>query len=170
MTAQQIIDLLGLRPHPREGGFFLESYRSQRFIPQSAISRYPGDRRESTAIYYLLTPTTFSRLHRLKGDEVFHHYAGDAVEMLQLFDDGSSQRLLIGKDLLGGERPQVLAPANVWQGSRLVPGGSWALLGCTVAPGFEYEDYTDAPREFFLKHYPLEEELIRALTPEVYEL
>jgi uncharacterized protein len=169
MNAEQIIEILGLKPHPREGGFFLESYRSKHFIAQSAIAQYPSDRRESTAIYYLLTPTTFSRLHRLTGDEVFHHYAGDAVEMLQLFDDGSSRHIRIGKDLVAGERPQVLAPANVWQGSRLTPGGSWALLGCTVAPGFEYEDYVDAPREFFLERYPLEEELICALTPEVYE-
>ncbi len=167
MTAEQVIEILGLAPHPREGGFFLESYRSKRFIAQDAIAQYPGARRESTAIYYLLTPTTFSRLHRLVGDEVFHHYAGDAVEMLQLFDDGSSRSVRIGKDLLRGERPQVLAPANVWQGSRLVPGGLWALLGCTVAPGFEYQDYVDAPREFFLDRYPHESALIRALTPEI---
>jgi uncharacterized protein len=168
MTAEQIIDLLGLAPHPREGGFFLESYRSKRFIAQDAIPQYPGARRESTAIYYLLTPLTYSRLHCLTGDEIFHHYAGDAVEMLQLFDDGSSQSIRIGKDLLTGERPQVLAPAHVWQGSRLIPGGSWALLGCTVAPGFEYEDYVDAPREFFTARWAHEADLIRALTPSDY--
>ena len=164
MTALEIIDLLGLEPHPREGGYFLETYRSSRYLP--ALTTHPSPRLESTAIYYLLTPETFSRLHKLCGDEIFHHYAGDAVEMLQLFADGSSQRLLIGKNLAHGERPQVLAAADVWQGSRLVAGGTWALLGCTVAPGFEYEDYIDQTRAFFLGAYPDQADLINALTPD----
>ncbi len=164
MTAAEIIQILGLQPHPREGGYFLETYRSNRFLPP--LGTHPSPRLESTAIYYLLTPETFSRLHLLRGDEVFHHYAGDAVQMLQLFPDGSSQQIIIGKDLARGERPQVLAPAQVWQGSRLVDGGAWALLGCTVAPGFEYEDYVDETRAYFLERYPHEAELITALTPE----
>jgi uncharacterized protein len=164
MTAKEIIELLGLQPHPREGGYFLETYRSKRILP--ALETHPNPRIESTAIYYLLTPETYSRLHKLCGDEIFHHYAGDAVEMLQLFPDGSSQTIRIGKDLAYGERPQVLAPANVWQGSRLVDGGAWALLGCTVAPGFEFEDYIDQSRAYFLERYPRESEFIAALTPE----
>ncbi len=163
MTAKQIIEILGLQPHPREGGYFLESYRSARFLPP--LETHPSPRLESTAIYYLLTPDTYSRLHKLCGDEMFHHYAGDAVEMLQLFPDGSSKSMFIGKDLARGQRPQVLAPAGVWQGSRLVDGGAWALLGCTVAPGFEYEDYVDKTRSYFLETYPLEAELITQLTP-----
>ncbi len=164
MTAEKIIEILGLQPHPREGGYFLESYRSKRVLPP--LETHPNPRLESTAIYYLLTPETFSRLHKLCGDEVFHHYAGDAVEMLQLFPDGSSQKLIIGKDLERGQRPQVVAPAHVWQGSRLMDGGQWALLGCTVAPGFEYEDYIDETSAFFLERYPHEIELITALTPD----
>jgi uncharacterized protein len=163
MTANDIIQLFGLEPHPREGGFFKESYRSSRTLPP--LETYPYPRLESTAIYYLLTPTTFSRLHKLRGDEIFHHYAGDAVEMLQLFPDGSSQVVQIGKDFAAGERPQVLAPAHVWQGSKLSAGGAWALLGCTVAPGFEYADYEDAPRAFFVERYPDQTERIMALTP-----
>jgi uncharacterized protein len=163
MTAEDIIRVLELEPHPREGGFFKETYRASRTLPP--LETHPHPRLESTAIYYLLTPNTFSRLHKLLGDEVFHHYAGDAVEMLQLFPDGSSRVLLIGKDLAAGERPQVLAPAHVWQGSRLVQGGAWALLGCTVAPGFEYADYEDAPRDYFLERYPQEAVRIAALTP-----
>ncbi len=163
MTATEVIAILSLEPHPREGGFFLETYRSSRYLPK--LETHPNPRLESTAIYYLLTPEICSRLHKLCGDEIFHHYAGDSVEMLQLFPDGSSQHILIGKDLARGERPQVLAPADVWQGSRLVAGGAWALLGCTVAPGFEYEDYIDQPRAFFLGVYPDQAEWIIALTP-----
>jgi uncharacterized protein len=164
MTAEEIINLLGLQPHPREGGYFLETYRSKRFLPP--LETHPNPRLESTAIYYLLTPDTYSRLHKLCGDEIFHHYAGDAVQMLQLFPDGTSQKIIIGKDLTRGQRPQMLAPAHVWQGSRLVEGGTWALLGCTVAPGFEYEDYLDETRTYFLERYPQETELIKALTPD----
>ncbi|MFN3266029.1 MAG: cupin domain-containing protein [Deinococcales bacterium] len=163
MTALEVIEILGLAPHPREGGFFVETYRSSRQLPP--LETHPHPRLESTAIYYLLTPQTYSRLHRLRSDEIFHHYAGDTVEMLQLFPDGSSKVIPIGKDFMAGERPQVLAPAGVWQGSRLKAGGVWALLGCTVAPGFEYEDYEDAPRDYFLKRYSLNHELICALTP-----
>jgi hypothetical protein len=163
MTAEDVIRTLGLTPLEREGGYFLETYRSStRFHPDG----YDGARHHSTAIYYLLTPNAFSRLHRLRGDEIFHHYAGDAVEMLQLFPDGRSQTVRIGRNLERGERPQVLAPAGVWQGSRLVPGGTWALLGCTVAPGFEYSDYEDESRGYFLERYPFERAMIEALTPE----
>jgi uncharacterized protein len=164
MTAEDIIRILELEPHPREGGFFKETYRSSRALPP--LETHPHPRLESTAIYYLLTPKTYSRLHKLLGDEVFHHYAGDAVEMLQLFPDGSSKVLLLGKDLAAGQRPQVLAPAHVWQGSRLLEGGTWALLGCTVAPGFEYADYVDESRAYFLERYPQEAARITALTPE----
>ncbi len=163
MTAEDVVRLLNLEPHPREGGWFTESYRSETcFVPDG----YPGSRHHSTAIYYLLTPDSYSRLHQLRGDEIFHFYAGDAVEMLQLHPDGSSQVLVIGNDLSAGQRPQVVAPKHVWQGSRLLPGGSWALLGCTVAPGFEYEDYQDETRAYFLVRYPQHGPLIAALTPE----
>jgi uncharacterized protein len=162
VTAEDVIRVLNLRPHPREGGWFSETYRSPtRFVPDD----YPGERHHSTAIYYLLTPETYSRLHRLRGDEVFHHYAGDAVEMLQLRPDGRGEVIVIGSNLPDGERPQVLAPKHVWQGSRLRPGGAWALLGCTVAPGFEYEDYEDETRGYFLERYAQHSELIEALTP-----
>ena len=94
-----------------------------------------------TAIYYLLKPGTFSALHRLPGDEIFHHYLGDSVEMLLLHPSGAGEVVRLGKDLAAGERPQVMVPGGAWQGSRLVEGGKVALLGCTVSPGFEYADY-----------------------------
>ncbi len=125
---------------------------------------YAGDRCASTAIYYLLTPGTFSEMHRLPTDEVFHFYLGDAVEMLQLQPDGRGEMIRLGSDLAAGEWPQVLAPGGTWQGSRLVPGGKWALLGTTVAPGFEFADYTSGRRGELIAAYPDFAELIAALT------
>jgi predicted cupin superfamily sugar epimerase len=138
MNAQEIIDLLGLVPHPEEGGFFREIYRSASgFEPGDP---FRGDRSVGTAIYYLLTPDTYSEMHRLPGDEIFHFYTGDPVEMLLLFTDGTSDLTVLSNDLRIG-RPQVVVPGSVWQGSRLRPGGEYALLGTTMSPGFEFADY-----------------------------
>ena len=166
MTAEEVKKLLGLAPHPREGGWYVRTYEAQEVIAAEAFEdgRYAGGRRTGTAIYYLLEPDTFSEMHRLKSDEVFHFYAGDAVEMLQLLPDGSGRRVVIGNDFAKGERPQVAVGRGVWQGSRLMAGGMWALLGCTVSPGFEFEDYEDASYEELAKLWPDWSEKIRALT------
>jgi uncharacterized protein len=167
LTADDVIRRLQLQPHPREGGYFRETYRSTLSITASALPHdYVGDRRASTAIYYLLTPDTVSELHRLPTDEVFHFYAGDPVEMLQLFPDGRGKIIRLGNNLAAGDVPQVLAPGNVWQGSRLAPGGKWALLGCTVAPGFEFADYTSGSRAELVEQFPAHAEMITALTHE----
>jgi uncharacterized protein len=173
MTADEVKQLLGLQPHPREGGWYVRTYEAAEALAPSAFSdgRYRTPRRTGTAIYYLLEPATFSEMHLLASDELFHHYAGDTVEMLQLHPEGLSQRLRLGKDLRAGERPQLLVSRGVWQGSRLLPSAQagpeahgWALLGCTVSPGFEFEDYTFAPREELVAQWPREAELISALT------
>src|SRR5580692_10928395 len=110
MTADEVKKILGLVPHPREGGFYIRTYESGEMIPPSSFidARYPSSRHTATAIYYLLEPGTFSEMHRLRSDEIFHFYAGDAVEMLQLFSDGSGMRVVIGNDLVAGQRPQVV--------------------------------------------------------------
>lgn len=155
LTVDQIKATLGLEPHPAEGGYFVETYRAAEAIPTSALpDRYRGTRTLSTAIYYLLTPETFSELHRVASDEVFHFYLGDPVEMLQLWPDGNGEVVALGSDILSGMRPQVVVPAGVWQGARLRTGGAFALMGTTVAPGFEYEDYTSGDREALLEAYP----------------
>jgi uncharacterized protein len=166
MTADEVKKLLGLVPHPREGGFYVRTYESGERLPTDAFAdrRYPGARFTATAIYYLLEPGTFSEMHRLKSDEIFHFYAGDSVEMLQLHAAGSGTILRIGNDLANGERPQVLAPRGVWQGSRLALGGAWALLGCTVSPGFEFEDYEARSREKLSAEWPAFSEMITELT------
>jgi predicted cupin superfamily sugar epimerase len=103
-------------------------------------------------------------VHRLASDEIFHFYLGDPVEMLQLWPDGSHRLVLIGVDLQAGQRPQVLVPRGVWQGARLRPGGHFALLGTTVAPGFDYADYETGHRGHLLATYPTARDLIIALT------
>ncbi|NDV18237.1 cupin domain-containing protein [Pseudodesulfovibrio sp. JC047] len=164
-AAQDIIDLLGLTPHPEEGGWFLETHRSEEFFSQKNLpSRYDGDRCYSTAIYYLLTPETYSHMHCLKTDEIFHFYAGAPCEMIQLHQDGSGQTILLGNDLVAGQRPQVRVPGSSWQGMRLVPGGTFALMGCSVAPGFEYVDYTHGERQSLVEAFPAFAEAIIRLT------
>jgi predicted cupin superfamily sugar epimerase len=164
-TADEIIHKLNLQPHPKEGGFFRETYRSaERYSATALASRYRGERCVSTAIYYLLTPNTFSAMHRVKSDEIFHFYDGSPVKMLQLHEDGRSEEIILGSDVLAGQQPQVVVPHGVWQGSYLLPGGEFALFGCTVAPGFEYADYEHGQRAELIARYPAFAELINRLT------
>lgn len=168
LSAADIIRRLDLVPHPAEGGWFRETWRAAESVGQDALpGRYTGARAFGTAIYYLLTPDTFSHLHRLKSDEVFHFYLGDPVEQLHLHPDGTAGRVVLGTDLAAGHQPQAVVPAGVWQGARLVPGGSVALLGCTVAPGFDFADYDHADpaeRARMLERWPAHAGLIEALT------
>ena len=166
MTAEDVKKLLGLQPHPREGGWYVRTYEAAELVAAGAFAdgRYVGARRTGTAIYYLLEPDTFSEMHRLKSDEVFHFYAGDAVEMLQLREGDRGRMVVIGDDLMRGQRPQVVVDRGVWQGSRLVEGGRWALLGCTVSPGFEFEDYETGSREQLCAGWPEFRELLCRLT------
>jgi predicted cupin superfamily sugar epimerase len=164
--AEEIIRLLDLRPHPCEGGYYRETYRSADRLPRAALpAGYAGDRVASTAIYYLLTPDTFSALHRLPTDEIFHFYLGGPIQMLQLLPDGSGQVVVLGPDLRAGQRPQLIVPRGVWQGSSLAPGAAFALLGATVAPGFDFSDYEAGDRADLCARYPAFADLIARLTP-----
>jgi len=167
VTADEIIALLKLKPHPKEGGFYSETYRADETIPAGVLpARYAGQRSFGTCIYYLLTPGTFSAIHRLQSDEIFHFYLGDPVEMLRLFPDGRGKTVTIGFDLRTGMMPQVIVPRGVWQGSRLAAGGKFALLGCTVSPGFDFADYEHGRRDDLIRGYPEFRENITALTSE----
>ncbi len=166
MTVDEVKKLLGLQPHPVEGGWFVRTYEAAEHIAAAAFSdgRYGGARRTGTAIYYLLEPETFSEMHRLKSDEVFHFYMGDAVELLRLYPDGQGERVVLGTDLASGQRPQLVVEKGVWQGSRMVAGGLWALMGCSVSPGFEFEDYDEGWREELVRGWPEWGEMIGGLT------
>ncbi|MGE4264925.1 MAG: cupin domain-containing protein [Desulfovibrio sp.] len=161
-----IVRALGLVPLPQEGGLYAETYRSARILPAFAAGpEQAGPRVCATAIYYLVTPTRFSALHRVASTEIFHFYLGDPVRMLQLHPDGSASTHIIGTDILSGARPQVVAPRGSWQGTRLAPGGRFALLGCTVSPGFDFADYEHGSRAELVRQYPAWAEEIAALTP-----
>ena len=166
-TTQRIIELLGLQPLPVEGGFFRQTYISSEKIESSALpGRYGRQKPFGTAIYYLLTSDSdsFSALHRLPTDEVYHFYLGDPVEMVLLFRDGKAREVILGPDLGLGQHLQFVVPGDVWQGSRLLPGGSYALLGTTMAPGFDPADYEPGTRKPLTQRYPEYAERIALLT------
>jgi predicted cupin superfamily sugar epimerase len=158
-TASEIKALLGLDPHPVEGGHFRRTYTSP-----GTVELARGTRRQGTAIYYLLEPGTFSEMHLLDSDEILHFYLGDPVEMLQLWPDGHSERVTLGPDLFDGHQVQLVVPAGVWQGTRLIGDGKVALLGCTVTPGFDFADYRGGSFEELAAKWPEEAALIRGLT------
>ena len=159
MTAEEIKALLKLAPHPIEGGCFRQTYASE-----VSVALLRGVRPYGTAIYYLLEAGTFSEMHMLASDEIFHFYLGDPVEMLQLHPDGSSAVVTLGPDLSAGQQVQVIVPAGVWQGTRLIGEGRVALLGCTVTPGFDYADYRSGAYAELAANWPEQSGRIRRLT------
>ena len=145
ITAEDIIKKLNLTPLPTEGGFFRQSYCDE----------------YGTVIYYLVTPDSWSKLHRLKYPEVYHFYCGDPLVQMQLFPDGSAKRIEFSSDLAAGHEPQLLCPADVWQATRLAPGGEWALVGTTMAPGYTEDCVEFSGTAELLETYPGHKELIR---------
>lgn len=166
-TPEQLIEIFNLEPLPVEGGLFFQTYKSAEAISQAGLpGRYTGAKPFSTAIVYLLTdePESFSALHKLPTDEVYHFYLGDPVELLQLHPDGRSERIILGHDLLAGQKIQHVVPQGAWQGSHLLPGGRYALLGTTMAPGYTDADYTGGDRQALIAAYPDQAALIAQLT------
>jgi predicted cupin superfamily sugar epimerase len=166
LTADEIVRLLKLQPHPVEGGYFRETYRSFDSLPAEVLPDHRAERSVGTAIYYLLTQGTLSEMHRLPGDEVFHFYLGDSVRQVQLYADGGGKEFTLGPDLSAGQVPQLVVPAGTWQGSHLLDGPhGYALLGATMAPGFDYADYETGRRGGLTARWRTFSELIEKLTP-----
>jgi hypothetical protein len=167
LTARYLIDALGLQPLAGEGGWFRQTWTAEERWPASALpARYGRAKPAGTAIYYMLTdaPDGFSAMHRLPTDEVYHFYLGDPVEQLLLHPDGRGERVVLGHDLAAGQRVQHVAPRDAWQGSRLVAGGRVALVGTTMAPGFDPLDFEPGARAALLASHPAHADLITALT------
>jgi hypothetical protein len=155
MKAEDIIKALGLVPLEGEGGYYRETYKSPNSMNEGCLpSTYLAPHSLSTCIYYLITPQSFSSMHRLPTDEIWHFYMGDSAEQMQILPDGEIKIIRIGQRILKGEVPQLLVPACSWQGTRLVAGGSFALFGTTMSPGFEFSDYQAANKESLLRQYP----------------
>ncbi|WP_263359363.1 cupin domain-containing protein [Acidicapsa ligni] len=159
MTANEIKMILGLEAHPVEGGYFRRTY-----VSKLNVELERGTRAAGTAIYYLLEPDTFSEMHVLSSDELFHFYLGDPVEMLQLWPDGHTELVILGQDLAAGQHVQLLVPAGVWQGMRLIGDGKAALLGCSVTPGFDFADYIGGTCAELAAKWPEQSEMITELT------
>ena len=164
ITAQQIIDRFGMKPLLEEGGYYVETYRCDETICTDALDdRYGSERNISTAILYLLTDDTCSKMHRVKSDEIFHFYSGDPVLMLNIFPDGSDKLITLGSDISAGQLPQIIVPHGTWQGAMIIEPGRFALMGCTVAPGFEFEDFQIADRDRLLGEYPERNRILQKL-------
>lgn len=162
----EIIKRLDLKPLTFEGGYFAQTYISPEslllnFLPK----RYRSGKPYCTAIYYLLTADTYSCLHKLPTDEIWHFYSGDPAEQLQLYPDGPFSIKSLGNNVLNGEFPQIVAPKDCWQGTRLKHGGEWALMGCTMAPGFTESDFEVPDIDGLTRTYPKVKKLIIELSP-----
>ncbi|MBR2548315.1 MAG: cupin domain-containing protein [Eubacterium sp.] len=161
ITAEQIIEKLGMVPLTQEGGMVLEAYKSK--------ARTDAGKMAGSAIYFLLRDQAFSSLHRLAGDEMYHFYLGDPVELTELLPDGSVKTTVLGSGILDGECVQHLVPAGNWQGSRLKDGGSWALLGTTMCPGYTDDIYEHGDRDSLIREYPsAADEILRLTGDPVY--
>lgn len=162
-AAQSLIARLGLAPLPHEGGYFRRTWTSPDTLPDG--------RPAGTAIYFLLTPEGFSALHRMRTAEVWHFHAGDRIEHLQLFPNerktATSCLTILGPEVLAGDTPQLTVPGGVWQGARLAPGAAehgWALVGCTMAPGWDDREFELGDRAALTAACPAEAARIAALT------
>ncbi len=158
MDARSLADLLELVPHP-EGGFYRETYRGALSVPA-----HGGERAVSTAIYFLLTGGNFSAFHRIRSDELWHYYGGDPVCVRLLHADGRLEERLVGMDIAAGQRPQVVVPANCWFAASVVKPDGWTLVGCTVAPGFDFSDFELADRTVLSNQFPGHDDVIRQFT------
>jgi predicted cupin superfamily sugar epimerase len=153
-----------MQPHP-EGGFYASTYRSREYIPAAALpDRFPADRLVSTAIYFLLAGHQFSAFHRIKSDELWHFYDGCGLEIYVIHPDGRGEVLRLGRDIAQGYAFQQLVPAGCWFASRPVDSTSFCLVGCTVAPGFDFEDFELANCAALTQQFPAHRSWIEQLT------
>ena len=162
LSAKELVDYYHLKPHP-EGGYYSETYRCNETIEAGALPpRFHGKRSFSTAIYFLLEQENFSAFHRIKSDECWHFYSGECLHVYVIHPDGELQIIKLGNNINTGESFQAVVPSGCWFAS--APAGSYALVGCTVAPGFDFADFVLAEADELAKQYPAHEELIRKLT------
>ena len=157
------VEELGLEPHP-EGGWYKEVYRSEESIDAAGLpERFGGARSFSTSIYFLLAEDNFSAFHRIKSDELWHFYAGDGLTVHIIAPDGEQSMLKLGAQPEAGETFQGVVPAGSWFAAEPKDGG-YGLVGCTVAPGFDFADFEMANRETLQAEFPQHSELIERLT------
>lgn len=164
MQIEELVNHYNLLPHP-EGGFYRQTYAASEQISKEALpERFDGNRNFSTAIYFLLPFGNFSAFHRIKSDEVWHFYEGCALHIHVIHPNGDYECLKLGSNMNNGESYQLVVPANAWFASEPIGDtGSFALVGCTVAPGFDFSDFELAEVATLTNQFPKHEELIRRL-------
>ena len=160
---QGLVNKLDLLPHP-EGGFYKETYRSSFSVLKSDDPNLQAERQLSTCIYFLITSEAFSAFHRIKQDEIWHFYAGTAIHLHMIHPDGKYEMVKIGNNFEAGEVPQAVVPATTWFASEVPKSDSYALAGCTVAPGFDFQDFELATEEKLSAKYPEHQKVIQKLT------
>ena len=164
-NVHELIQKLKLETHP-EGGYFKELYRSVETINKDALpERYSGDRCFSTSIYYLLRGNQKSTLHRLKSDEIWHFYLGSQLRLYMIDSSGIFESVVLGQNIFDGETPQFVIPKGIWFGAHPMStdGNDFSLVGCTVAPGFDFKDFEMGNKEDLLKEFPHHKEVIEFL-------
>ncbi len=160
------IENLKLEPHP-EGGYFRQTYKADLLLPKNSLpAGFTGARAASTAIYFLLDKQNFSAFHRLRSDEIWHFYAGAPLVVHVIDGDGKYSTILLGTDLESGQVPQAVVRAGCWFASHVADWKSFALVGCTVAPGFDFDDFEMPQRQQLATLYPQQREVIERLTRE----
>ncbi|MEO7308762.1 MAG: cupin domain-containing protein [Chitinophagaceae bacterium] len=160
---QHLIAYLHLQPHP-EGGYYAETYRSTETLPRAALpARFTGSRNYSTAIYFLIPAGQFSAFPRIRADELWHFYEGGPLHVYVIDPGGSLQIIRLGGNITDGEVFQAIVPAGCWFASRPAPDTSYSLVGCTVAPGFDFEDFEMADGTKLTAKYPSHAGLIAEL-------
>lgn len=168
-TANELINLLKLVKHP-EGGWYCETYRSEDVIQAAALpDRFSGDRPVCTAIYFLLQSGDISALHRIKSDEMWHFYSGEPLIVHVLTPQGGYYQLSLGSNIIAGESFQCVVPADCWFGAE-VSGVGYSLVGCTVAPGFDFADFEMGDRDDLLKEFPNHKEIVQRFTKNSLQL
>lgn len=160
----KIINQLNLQPHP-EGGYFKETYRSEGVINESNLGiEFPGKRNYTTAIYFLLTSDSFSAFHKIKQDEIWHFYKGSPIKLHIISAKGNYKNVIIGNNLENGEIPQFVVNAKDWFAAEVIENNTYSLVGCTVSPGFDFNDFELAKRASLILKFPQHSSIITTLT------
>ncbi|MCA0431151.1 MAG: cupin domain-containing protein [Bacteroidetes bacterium] len=160
MTVEFLVNRFNLLPHP-EGGFYKETYRNEN---KELFTNFNGKRNLSTAIYFLIEQNNFSAFHKIKSDEMWHFYYGDALEVIEINEIGELKHTVIGNQIQKGETFQYNVKANTWFASRVYKNGTFSFVGCTVAPGFDFLDFELASASDLILNYPQHKQVIMQLT------
>lgn len=163
---EELIKKLELQPHP-EGGYFKETYRSSGEINNESLGiEYKGKRNYSTCIYFLMTTESFSAFHRINQDEIWHFYEGSPIRLHIISEEGNHTTHIIGRDFSKGEVPQLVVPGQHWFAAEVIKDDSYSLIGCTVAPEFDFSDFELPTRKELVNKFPKHKEVILQLTHE----